>query len=130
MCALVELEVGETEGAVVLGLVTGAPEDGVDSCDDLGQGERLGDVVVAPDGQTGQLVLQRVASGEEEDGDAKPVGTQAPGHLETIQVGQHDVEDQEVGRVFLGLRQGLAPRRRLVDGEPLVAQRRRHCIDD
>ena len=128
--ALVELEIGEAQDAVVLGLVAGPPQDGVHAGDHLGQGERLGHVVVAADGQAGQLVLERVAGGEEEDGHADAVGAESPGHLEPVEVGQHHVEDDEVRRVLLGLGQRLAPGHRLVDREPLVAQRRRHRIDD
>ena len=73
--------------------------------DQLGQRERLGHVVVATDGQAGQLVLQRVAGGEEEDGDPDAVGPQAPGDLEAVEVGQHHIEDDEVRRILLGLGQ-------------------------
>ena len=76
------------------------------------------------------MSCERVARGQEEDGDPHAVGAQAAGHLEAVEVGQHHVEDDEVGRVLLGLGQGLAPGHGLVDGEPLVAQRRRHRIDD
>ena len=104
--ALVHLDVGEAQDAVVLGLVPDAAQDGVDPGDDLGQGERLGHVVVAADGQAGHLVLDGVAGGEEEDGHPDPVGPQPPGHLEPVEVGQHDVEDDQVGRVLLGRRPG------------------------
>jgi hypothetical protein len=70
--ALVELDVGEAQDPVVIGLVAGAAQDGMDPGDELGQREGLGDVVVAADGQAGQLVLQGVAGGQEEDGDAEP----------------------------------------------------------
>ena len=63
-------------------------------------------------------------------GTRSAVGAEPPGHLEAVEVGQHHVEDDEVGRVLLGLGQGLAAGHRLVDGEPLVAQRRRHRVDD
>ena len=105
---LVELEVGEAQHAVVLGLVAGAAQDGVDPGDQLGQGEGLGDVVVPADGQARQLVLQGVAGGQEEDGDPHPVGAQAPGDLEAVEVGQHHIEDDQVRRIVLGLGQGVA----------------------
>ena len=127
---LIELDVGEAQDAVVLGLVPRPTQDGVDPGDDLGQREGLGDVVVAAHGEAGQLVLERVARGQEEDGDAHAVGAQAAGDLESVEVGEHDIEDDEVGRILLGLGECLAPRHGLVDGEPLVAQRRGHCIDD
>ena len=52
---------------LVLGLAPDPPEDGVHPGDDLGEGEGLGHVVVAADGQAGHLVLDGVAGGEEED---------------------------------------------------------------
>ena len=128
--ALVHLEVGEAEHPVVLGLVAGPAQDGVHPGDDLGQCEGLGDVVVAADGQAGQLVLQRVAGREEEDGHADPVGPQAPGHLDAVEVGQHHVEDHEVRRVAWAWASALPPGDRLVDREALVAERGRHRIDD
>ena len=102
----------------------------MDARDQLGQRERLGDVVVAADGQTRQLVLQRVAGSQEEDGDPNPVGPQAPGDLEPVEVRQHHVEDDEVRGIVLGLRQRLTPGGRLVHREPFVPQRRGHCVDD
>ena len=71
-----------------------------------------------------------MSRGQEEDGDAHAVGAQAPGDLESVEIGQHHIEDDEVGRVLLGLGEGLAPGHGLVDGEPLVAQGRGHRIDD
>ena len=128
--ALVQLEVGEAEDSVVLGLVPRAPENGMHPGDHLGEGEGLGDVVVATDGQTGQFVLEGVLGREEQHRHPDTVGAQATGHLEPVEVGQHDVEDHQVRRVLLGLGQRLAARRRLVHGEPLVTQRGGHRIDD
>ncbi len=56
----------------------------------------LVDVVVAADGEAGDLVLGVVLGGEEEDrrgvaGCAEPLGDAEPVH-----VGEHDVEDDEV----------------------------------
>jgi hypothetical protein len=55
--ALVELEVGEAQDALVLGLVTGAAQDGMHPGDHFHEGERLGHVVVTTDGEAGHLVL-------------------------------------------------------------------------
>ena len=83
-------------------------QDRVDPCDHLGQSERLGHVVVAADGEAGHLVLDRVAGGEEEDGALHAVRAEAAGDLEAVEVGEHDVEDDQVGRMLLCDRQGLA----------------------
>ena len=63
-------------------------------------------------------------------GTRTPSAAQAPGHLEPVEVGQHHVEDDEVRRIVLGLRQRTPPGGRLVHREPFVAQRRGHRIDD
>ena len=98
--------------------------------DDFSEREGLGHVVVTTNGEPGQLVLQGVTRRQEKDGDAQTVGAQPPGHLEAVEVGQHHVEDHEVGRILLCLCQRLAAGHRLVDREPLVAQRCCHRIDD
>jgi hypothetical protein len=49
-----------------------AAQDRLDARDDLVEAERLGDVVVAADGEAGDLVLGVVLRGEEEDGRGVP----------------------------------------------------------
>ena len=127
---LVELEVGEPEDALVLGLRAGPAEDGVHPGDQLDQREGLRDVVVATDGEPGDLVLKRVTGGEEEHRDPEPVVAQAPGDLEAVEVGEHDVEHDQVGRPFLGRLEGAAAVGGLLDVEPLIAQRGRDRVDD
>ncbi len=135
--ALVHLEIGELQEALVAGVDARPPEQGPDAGDDLGQGEGLGDVVVPADGEPGDLVLQRVAGREEQYGRPDPVGAQPPGDLEPVEVRKHDVEDDQVGRPFLCGAQGGPARHGLLDLEALVAQRggdgvndRRLVVDD
>ena len=59
-----------------------------------------------------------------------PVGPQPAGDLQAVEVGEHHVEDDEVGRVLLGRRQGQAAVDRLVDVEALVAERGGDGVDD
>ena len=66
---LVHLDVGETQDPAVLVLGSHPTQDGVHPGHDLGEGERLGHVVVAADGEAGHLVLDGVAGGEEQDRD-------------------------------------------------------------
>ena len=115
---------------VVLGLGTDAAQDGVHPGHHLGEGERLGDVVVPADGQPGHLVLDGVAGGQEEDGDPDPVGPEPAGDLEPVEVGQHHVEHDEVGRVLLGRGQRQAAVDRLGHLEPLVAEGGGDGVDD
>ena len=74
-----------------------AAQDGLDARDDLVEAERLGDVVVAADGEAGDLVLGVVLGGEEQDRRGVAGGAQPLGDAESVHVGQHHVEDDEVG---------------------------------
>ena len=67
MRVLVHGELAGADDRVFVGL-HGAAQDGLDAGDDLVEAERLGDVVVAADGETGDLVFGVVLRREEEDG--------------------------------------------------------------
>ena len=99
---LVDDEVSDAQECVVFFGAHGAAQDGADAGDDLFEAEGLGDVVVAADGQALDLVAHVVARGEEEDGDRDAGVAQAPGDGEAVHVGEHDVEDDEVGARGLG----------------------------
>src|SRR5665811_1704965 len=58
---LVELEVVKAQGGVTIVLAPGPSEHSADPGDHLFEAERLGDVVVTSDGQTLDLVLDRVS---------------------------------------------------------------------
>jgi len=99
---LVQDQVGHAHDAVVLVLNgVGAAQDGADAGDDLLQPEGLGDVVVAADGQALDLVRHVIAGGQEEDRGGHVTLAQAPGHGEAVHVGQHDIEDHQVGGCLL-----------------------------
>jgi hypothetical protein len=80
----------------------GAAQHGADPGRELLQSERLGDVVVAADGEAGDLVLRGVLRGQEDHRDPVPVPAQPPDDLEPIHVGQHHVEDDQVVPVLAG----------------------------
>ena len=71
-------------------------EQGVGAGDDLAHPERLGDVVVGADAEPDEDVGLVVAGGEHEDRD-RADRLDAAAHLEPVEAGQHDVEDDEVG---------------------------------
>ena len=71
-------------------------EQGVGARDDLAHPERLGDVVVGADAEPHEDVGLVVAGGEHEHRD-RADGLDAAAHLEPVEAGQHDVEDDEVG---------------------------------
>ena len=68
--------------------------------DELGGGERLREVVVAAELEPEHPVDLAVAGGEEDHGHLRRL-PQPPAHLEAVDVGQADVEDDEAGAVVL-----------------------------
>ena len=68
----------------------------VDAGDELARAERLRHVVVGADAEPDEQVVLGVAGGEHEDRH-RPVGLDALAHLEAVEAGEHEVEDDEVG---------------------------------
>ncbi len=79
-----------------LGGPLGASQDGLDARDELARGERLGQVVVGAHLEPEQLVELVVARGQHHDRD-RGVATELAGDLETVEAGQAEVEDDEIG---------------------------------
>ena len=96
---LVHRELAGADDRVLVGLHRAA-QDGLDAGDDLVEAERLGDVVVAADGEAGDLVLGVVLRREEQDRRGVAGAAEALGDAEAVHVGQHDVEDDQVGLLF------------------------------
>jgi hypothetical protein len=121
VAVLVEGEVGAGQTAGRLG--PDPAQDGPDAGHQLLEAERLGDVVVAPDGEPGHGVLGRVAGGEEHDRDTLALGPQPPADVEPVQVGQHHVQHDEVGPEGAGHGDRLVPGPGHGDREALVPER-------
>ena len=129
VAALVEDEVGEAED--VAGQVAGgAAEDRLHARDDLGEAERLRDVVVAAGAERLDLVLDRVLRGEEEDRRLEAALAQPAADLDALDVGEHPVEDDQVGLDARDRGERVAAVRRLLDLVALVAERGRDGVDD
>ena len=99
-------------------------QDGPDPDDELLDAEGLGHVVVATQGEATQLVVEGVARREEEDREAAAdaVASHALEHLEAAQVGEHDVEDHQVGPELGHGLERVAAHVRHLDLHALVAQ--------
>jgi hypothetical protein len=92
--------------------------------------ERLRDVVVSAERQAAHLVLDGVASREEQDGHLHSIGGEPLGDREAVHVGKHHVEhDQRRAEVLDGLQARPSGARRL-DLEPFVAERHRDEVRD
>ena len=83
-------------------------QDGADAGDHLVEGEGLGDVVITASTQAGDLVFGGVLRGEEENGNGASELTQTAGDFEAVHAGHHDVEDNQIGGLGVGLLEGVA----------------------
>jgi hypothetical protein len=127
---LVDLQVVVLEAVDRFAGPLGAAQHGPDPGDQLLQAEGLGQVVVAALGEAADLVLARVAGGEEHHRCDIAVGAQPPAHLEAVESRHAHVEDQQVGVVGRdrGQRTGaIVCGQRLEPGDP---QRRRDQVPD
>ena len=129
MPALVQHEVRETKN-VTRQVAARAPEDGLDARNHLGQAERLRHVVVSARAKRVDLVLDAVLRCQKEDRPLEPLLTQAPADLDPLDIGQHPVEDDQVGLELADDAEGIPPGACLPHLESLVTKGRCHRVDD
>ena len=101
------LQVGQLAADVEVDLAGGAPagvlvvpgEGGVHGVEELVGGERLGEVAVGADPDPAEAVVRVVQGGDHDDGDqvGLAVALELLADLEAVAVGQHQVEQDEVG---------------------------------
>ena len=98
ICFFVEDEVADSNFGVVLDDRGGkrTADDSADSCDEFLDRERLGDVVVSAGGQSSNAILDVVLRSEEQDGNVLVLCTDALHDFESVEVGKHDVENDDV----------------------------------
>ena len=80
------------------GVLGPAAQQGPQAGQQLGEGERLDQVVVGPGVEALHPVLDGVPGGEHEDGGVVAGGPHAPADVEPVDGGQPDVEHHGVGR--------------------------------
>ena len=127
--ALVEHHVGEAQD-VARQVAVRPAQHCLHAGDELGERERLGDVVVAAGAQRLHLVLDRVLRGQEENRRLEAALAHPPPDLDPGDVRQHPVEHDEVRLLARHCRERVAAVRRLLDLIALVAQRRRDRVGD
>ena len=93
-----------------------ATQQGADAGDDLAHAERLGHVVVGADPEADEQV-GLVGTRREHEHRHRPLRLDPPADLEPVEAGQHEVEDDEVGRVLAVGRDRTRPVERLDDTE-------------
>ena len=88
---------------------TDPAKDGANAGDELARAERLGDIVVCARLQAANPVALLAARGEHDDRNVGRFRTAAKpaADLETKDALDHPVEDDDVGRIFAGEKQGL-----------------------
>ena len=102
----VDREVGRRDDRLLLG-GRGAPQRGAQPGEQLVHAERLGHVVVGAGVERGDLVGLAVAHGQHDDRHRAPAA-QAADHVDAVDAGQAEVEDDDVGVVARGERRAPA----------------------
>ena len=107
-----------------------APRQRADPRDQLGEVERLGEVVVGADAETLDAILERPGRGQHQHPARAAVGDQRPADLVAVDAGKVAVEHDHV---IVGERDAperLAAVEREVDGHALAAQHGRHGLGE
>ena len=86
-------------------LRTSSAQQGPDSSQEFREGERLRQKLVRAGIETGHLGLHGVARCQQQHGSDVSFGPNTAAERETIELGQHDVEDQKIVRITHGQRQ-------------------------
>ena len=103
VCVFVDDKVSDAQLAIVAALAQRTAQNGTNTCDDFLKAKRLRDVIVAADGESLDLVAHIIASCQEKDGDGDTCIAQATSHCEAVHVGEHDIQNDQVGAFFLSL---------------------------
>ena len=86
----------------------GPPQERMQPCDELGEREWLGQVVVAAGAETADAVGERTAGGQEEDRCLDALCAERLAHVASVAVRKADVDDEDVRGSSLDLVEKLA----------------------
>src|SRR5215469_14680472 len=96
VAVLIELDIGERQQGQRTGARPRASQYRSDPGREFLEPERLRHVIVAAEGEPGDLVRLRVPGGQEDHGNAAAIPAQPADDLESIRVGQHDIEHHQI----------------------------------
>jgi len=102
-----------------------AAQQGADAGEQLGIGEGFHQVVVGAGVEPFDAVHRSTACGEHQDGQV-PIRAQLPAHLEPVDAGHHEIEDDKVGPARANLFERLGAAERDID---VVAFRTEDALD-
>src|SRR5882672_7243141 len=100
-----------------------APEDRADAGHELAHGEGLRDVVVGAHLEPADLVALLRARRQHDDGHERAAGPDLLAHGEAVHVGQHEVEEHEIGAALARELDAVAAQPRRDDVEALELER-------
>ena len=107
-CLAIDLQAAGFEHLRGRSLSTDDAEPGTDACDEFGQPEGLGHVVVGTGVETDDDVHLLGACGEHDDGQLRGSRPSPPAHVEPVDVGQREVEQQQLRSIALDRLDGSA----------------------
>src|SRR5262249_52832899 len=124
MRRLVDLETAEADDGGFLDLALGPTENGLDAEQELSHAEGLGHVVVGAELEADDAIDLLTARGQHHDRDRarRRVATELAADVGARAVGQHEVEDHEVGQALLGRLQTFTGPPRELHLVPCLAQ--------
>ena len=128
MAVAVDLHVTETQ-RLPWPAAAGAPQDRLHADDELGRRERLRKVVVGALGDPLDAVGDRAAGRKHEDRDVG-ILADAPSDRHPIELGQHQIEHDQIGCAFGDERKRSASVAGSLDREPLTLEVRADELDD
>jgi len=107
----------------------GATENGLYAADHLPWAEGLGDVVVGAELKAPNTVILLALGGEHDDGHTRDLADKTQ-RVEPVQIGHHDIQENQVGQVVLELLQGARARIRVQNLEPVVLEVQTDEVDN
>lgn len=99
--------------------LSGPAKQGAQAGQQFGKRERFGEIVVGTGFKPGDLVLDGLARGQQQNRRAVPIGPESPADGKAIQLREHEVQDDQIIRIILSQPQSFFPIDRHINGVAL-----------